>query len=353
LDTSALPVASEADLYAAVQAAHALVVAGRWSEAAVAYADIADLPGLSVPARQQSLSAAGDALRRADRPAAAAKTLTAAIQVDPEGAKSGMLRVRLAGVLQQAGQLDIAADIAREGLARSISPLHQAVALDTLIGTLHALGQLDEAHTHLKTLAQIAPKPMQAAVWFRQGTRLRMAGDLTGADARYAAAAEAMAEHPGAAAAAIMSRAEVALFAGDPDQAAAHYTHAGKLWTAAGRRAGLYRSEAGLIRAALSAGQAVLSAGVHRPIEFARERQLPLLLAHLLLARGAADRSDADLSEAVSLAQCSGAVLLEGRARVVRSRRGGDYGDADRIAVVLADDVAWMAVFRDGSPMPY
>jgi tetratricopeptide (TPR) repeat protein len=336
-----------------VHAARALAAAGQWGESAAVYVEIAALPGLSRSASQHALAAAGDALRRDDRPAAAAKQLAAAVRLDPTGEASGMLRVQLAGVLQQAGQLDVAVDMAREGLSQAVGLIEQTIARDTLIGSLIALGWLDEAGVLLDVLAETAPKTMLAAVWFRQGTRLRMAGDLLGADARYVRSAETMMEHPGAAAAAIMGRAETALFAGQPEQAIAHYTHAGQLWTAAGRRAGLYRAEAGLIRAMLSAGQVALSAGIVRPIAYARQRQLPLLLAHLLLARGAAEGSDHDLSEAVALAERAGAVFLEGRARLIRSQRGGRYGDGARVAHLLAPDVAWMAVLNSGAPMPW
>ncbi len=336
-----------------MRAARALAVSGRWGEAAAAYVEIAALPELSSSAGQHALAAAGDALRRDDRPAAAAKHLAAAVRMDPSGEAAGMLRVQLAGVLQQTGQLDVAADIAREGLSQAAGPVAQAIARDTLIGSLVALGRLDAAWGLLDVLTETAPESMRAAVWFRQGSRRRMAGDLAGADARYAQAAAAMAAHPGAAAAALMGRAETALFAGQPELAIAHYTRAGALWTAAGRRAGLYRSEAGLIRAMLSAGRLTLSAGIVRPIAYARQRQLPLLLAHLLLARGAAEGSDRDLSEAVALAERAGAVFLEGRARLIRARRGGHYGDSARVADLLAPDAAWMAVLSTGAPMPW
>ncbi len=334
-----------------MQAARALAGAGRWEEAASAYADIADLPGLTESARQHALAAAGDALRRDDRPAAAARLLTRALRVDPDGEAAGVLRVQLAGVLQQAGQLDVAADIACEGLERAADPMQAALARDTLIGTLHALGRLEEADRILDALERSAPEPFLPAVWFRRATRLRMAGRLSEAAERYAAAAQAMAAHPGAAAAAIMDLAEVALFEGEPERAGARYAQASRLWTAAGRRSGLYRAEAGLLRVELSAGRSVLPSAMGGPIDFARSRQLPLLLAHLLLARGAAARSEADLSEAVALAEESGAVLLEGRARLVQSRCGLAH-DAERIAALLAPDAAWMAVTR-GAPMPW
>ena len=314
------------------------------------------MPGLTTETQQQLLGRVGDALRRDDRPAAAAKALKEAIQLSPDGAQRAKLHTQLAGVLHQAGMLDVAADIGEEGLAGIRGDaMAESVALDTLIGILLALGRLPEADRYIARLEVVAPTIFRPAYWFREGARLRMCKDFARADLYYSDAASAMRRYPqasGAVAAAEMGRAEVALFVGDSSRARSHYERAGQLWTTAGRRDGVYRSEAGLIRAALSEGQATLASGLSEPIRFARERQMPLLLAHLLLARGAAAGSDADLSEAVAIGQETRAVFLEGRARLVRLRCGGGYGDEAEARQLLAGDAAWRAVL-DGAPMPW
>lgn len=314
------------------------------------------MPGLDRQTLQGVMIAAGDALRRDDRPAAAAKWLRKGLDLGRGGPGSALICVQLAGVMQQVGLLDVAVDLARTGLAGVRTAGEEALALDTLIGSLLSCGELAAADRHLERLAQIAPQPAQPAVWFRRAARHRMSGDLERADAGYARVARLMEAHQptaGAAAAARMGQAEVALFAGDGARAREHYAAAGSLWTAAGRRDGLYRTEAGMVRAALVDGESVLTAGLAEPIAYARDRQLQLLLAHLLVVRGAARHSDADLSEAVALAKHIGAVFLEGRARLVRSRRGHDYADGERTRALLSSDSCWRAVLEGQAPCPW
>jgi len=321
-----------------------------WSEAALCYAQIADQA--SGEARAQALLAAADCLRRDDRLAPAARMLRDA-RADATGTRAVQALLLLAAVLHQTGQLAVARDLATEaaGLARD-SATRRAV-LDTLLGTLSALGDLSAADACLEQLRGLGGP----SVAFHDAARARLRGDLREAAAQYRAAVAQVQATPGAAgavAAAQMSLAEVALLDGQPALAAERYAQAGTHWAAARRRSGVYRSEAGQLRAALCAGEVPLPRALDDRIDFARARQLALLESHLRIVRaGARHRAGQpgaaeDLQAAVSLA--GDARFLEGRARL-GLRTLGLPVDHAHLRTCLDGDAVWGAVLAGQRPM--
>lgn len=342
-----------------LERARALGAEGRWEPAAALFeaeAREARDRGLA----RRAWAGAGDALRRDDRPARAARCLRAALDLSDRGdAGRGVLRASLASVLIDAGEPIPAEILLREAMPEATDAPGRLILLDLLLGALVVLGRVDEADGPLEELASVVaalPRdigPLAAATLdFRRAVQHRLRGEAAQAERRLGAALAAMEGQRatvGAAAAAASERAELALLAGNGAEAAARFDHAARLWTAAGRRAGLYRCEAGLVRAALADGQTPLASGLERPIQYSRERGLPLLEAELRIARGAARAAahvrgaEEDMDHAVRLAERASALLLEGRARLYRRRCGFLRNDLERTRLCLAGDAVWRA----------
>ncbi|MEL6343182.1 MAG: hypothetical protein AAFV53_08595 [Myxococcota bacterium] len=334
---------------------------GRWEEAAEHYetlASVTDRPEI----RLQALIFAGDAWRRADRPARSARQLREAMPLAQGGPMDAALHLQLADVLLSSGQVKVARDLAVQALQKATTPGVEALALDTLIGVLTALGRFDECEIYLERLRAVAPPPARVAVSFRSASRLRRVGDLDGADQIYADLVDTLQQRRetiGAAAAAATDRGEVALFRGDPAAARLAYQQAAELWTVARRRAGLYRCEAGLLRAELLDDATPLPRVLDDLIRFAEQRQMVLLDAHLRVVRGAARArvglrgAEEDLDSAVLIAQLADCPILEGRARLVRQRSGLPGEDAAQIRLCLQGDHCWTAAADGRGPLPW
>jgi len=342
--------------------ARAAAQAGDWSRAGSLYAVVATSAAQAGERdlSQQSWAQAGDALRREDRPAAAAKALRQALDLlspsDPAAAtRRGAAAAQLAGVLVDAGELIAARDLVRIELARPQSPGSRTLLQDTLAGTLLALGERVEAEGLIAALAADVPPGARIAVAFREAALHRLSGRLSVADAQLASVVEATADVPaavGAWSAAVSERAEICLLRGDPAGAETAFSAARAGWTRAGRRAGVFRAEAGLLRTGLARGGTPLAVGLREPVAYAVERGLPLLEAELRLARGACRAAAGvqgaadDFAAAIGAAEHAGARLLEGRLRLTRRRWGIRMADDERTAWCLAPDVPWAQRWR-------
>ena len=340
--------------------ARRLAAAGRWEEAAPLFEQAAK----AASARRDRVGAstlwtlAGDALRRDDRPVRAALALRTGLDLlaarDPAlASRRATLRAELAGVLVEAGEVEAAISLAREGLAAPIPPSTRTLLLDTLAGALLAGGRLEECAGIVVELEQVAPPAARPAIWFRRAALARLADQLDEADGLLSQVDAALARWPAAAAAragARAERAEIALLRGDFDAAEAGFREAAEGFTQAGRRAGLFRAEGGLVRVAIGRSQLALGAALSGPIRYAEERGLTLLEAELRMSRGRAraracqSGAEEDLDRAVALAEGAGALLLEGRARAWRRASGFQRGAADlaRTRLCLAPDRAWV-----------
>lgn len=334
---------------------------GRWAEAAALYEQMAR-ETQHRGKQLQALIFAGDALRRDDRPARAARVLQNALPLAESGPMAAPVQVQLADILMHVGELEAAHDLAVQAMQSATSPGIEAVALDTLIGILATQGQFSECAVYLERLRAVAPPPARSAVLFREATALRRAGDLDGAEARLDNLGRMLSrrqEAIGAAAAAATNIAEICLFRGDAVNARRAYDMAAKLWTTAGRRAGLYRCEAGMVRASLLDEETPLPSVLDTLVDFAVERQMVLLEAHLRIVRGAARAraglrgGDQDLGIAVSIAARVGCRMLEGRARLARRRSGFLYNDEAHMHHCLRGDACWSAVAQMAAPMPW
>ena len=336
--------------------ARSLAAAGRHAEAAAAWTALAE-GALAAGDRLQALSAhqlAGDALRRDDRPAAAARALHAALGLlngDPaERPRRDSLKVLLAATLGDAGQGTAGVVLLRELLASRPAAAARVLALDVLAGLLLGLGRVSEAWGVQAELDAEPGAAPAAALPFREAALTRLAGDLDGAQARLRAAlasAPAAAAWEGPRAAIREELAEIDLLRGRLDDAAAGFARAGDGWGRAGRRAGVFRAEAGRIKVELARGGLPLPSALHDAVDYADERGLPGLATELRMARGAAraraglEGAAADLDRAVELAAAHELLLLEGRARMVRRGAGLGRGDEARMRVCLAEDRWW------------
>ncbi len=133
--------------------------------------------------------------------------------------------------------------------------------------------------------------------------------------------------------------AEVAFVQNDLDETDAHLVEAAAAFHAAGQRQGLFRTEALRLDAALDRGVPVVARSLDTAIDYARDRQLALLEAELLATRGKTrTKGGPDFARAIDLAGKSGAVLLEGRARLARRTWGEAHDDLERTRWCLESD---------------
>lgn len=337
----------------------ALAQAGRWAEAGERFEALAREARDRAEARER-WAQAGDAYRRDDRPARAARALKAAVDLaDSQDARRSLAVAGLAGVLVEAGEPAPAEILLREALPAEPTPTARLLLLDGLLGVLVVLGRVDEAEGPLVELGVLveavppAARPLAEVTRdFRRAARHRLRGELAVAASLLSSVEARMSARPetlGAAAAAASELGELRLAQGDGEGAYDAVERAGRLWTTAGRRAGLYRGEAALIRAALARGETPMARALDQPVSYAHERGMPLLEAELRLARGAARAralirgGEEDLDLAVGLAERAGAALLEGRARLLRRRAGFLRDDLARTRQLLAGDALWSA----------
>ncbi len=299
------------------------------------------------------LHQAGDAFRRDDRPARAAQVLTRSLALtepsDPQSdQRRATARVLLAGVLADAGQLDVGTDVARQVLAGPVPHNLSVLAHDVLASLLLGQARVDEARAVVAELAQLAPD--LPVLPFRYAALARLDGDLNRADALLM---DVLRTSPrtdawrGPRAAAGMERAEIALLMGRLDDSIRGFAEAVDAWAAVGRRAGGFRAAAGQVRAALADGQTPLPSVLDGPVDYAAQRQMPTLEAEVRMARGSARQAAGlggareDLDRAVGLAEGAGAVFLEGRARCARRALGWGGDDLLRTRLCLASDRVW------------
>ena len=301
-------VVSVTDRVAALLAdAEARAARADWDGAARAWMRVAEmaLAEHRVAPAVQTLDAAAEALRRADRPRDAAGALQRALALADEP----RLLVRWAGCQLELGRGAAAADAATRALARGEEP----IALDTWIGAVFAVGRTAEVRGAVERLVALDA----TAGAFRTAQLARLDGALDRSDAALAAVPV---EHPSAAAAVAGERAENALLRGAAADAVAGFAEAAALHRAAGRLALAWRSEAGQVRATVAAGATPLRVALDEPLREARARGMPLLEADLRLARGVAagggSRATPDLQRAAQLADAAGDRLRGGRARL-------------------------------------
>jgi len=317
------------DLIALHDEARRLVAHHRWEEAALAFARLAalcDRQGHHKGARG-AWEAAGETWRRADHPVAAARALRMAIALDPE---AWLVRVKLAGVLADVGELSRAEATCRRVIAGAERLAIRAMAIDTAVGILEARGLKEEARDLVAQLPSGEEPRHAAARWFREGQLHRMDGHL--ADAAHAmgqviAALEDVPEAGAGLAAARSELAEVALLRGDHREAIAFYTTAVGEQRASGRRSLALRADAGRVRAMVEAGVQPLGHDLDDGVPWAQERALVVLVTDLRIARGMyragrdPARAAADLDEAARVADEHEMPLRAGRARLERATR--------------------------------
>lgn len=325
----------------------------QWGAAAVLYAR-AGAQALKRDAREaaaQAYQAAGEAWRRDDRPLAAAQALGMALELGADGPQAGLVRVKLAGVLGELGESDGALRVAREAAVSLDGTPVGAIALDTWIEALFALGRKEEARRRFEDLEarqrafgdHAVAAPLQLALWFRQGQLGRLDGELGEAAVCFGHVVGEVRELPeglAGLAAAEAELADVALLRGDVTDALALYDLAVDHFREVGRQALVWRAEAGRARAAIAAGVQPLVRELSDGIAEAGSRQMVVLEADLRIARGIATATadpvaaTHDLDAAIAIADRLGLRWRAGRARLERARRLGG-SDAERSALLV------------------
>ncbi|MFZ5480763.1 MAG: hypothetical protein ACOZNI_28645 [Myxococcota bacterium] len=324
-----------------------LAKAGRWAEAAEAWQALAEKAARVQDKRvaRELAALAADAFRRDDRPAASAKMLRLAAA---NGRAEVSDAVQLAAVLQDAGQVEAAWDIARTAYDGAKDDVGRTLAGDTLAGLALTRGDLEEARARVDALAAIGLPGGEMSATFRRAQIDRLDGLGASAEAAWTKLAEQLAPHPtlsGPEGACWQELGELDLLRaafGAPVLARAEerFARAAASWTRAGRRAGLFRAEAWGLRARALAGDAVAAPSVDRAIAFARERGMPLLEADLRACRAVIARDADELLHTLDL--CAETPLARGRARVLRAELGGP-ADLELARQELAVDGPWRA----------
>lgn len=320
---------------------------GRWSEAGPkwrALAESAHGRGASARAREAA-SRAADAFRRDDRPLAALAMLRLAWEL---GEASAADAAQLSAVLLDLGQVRAALEVIRGAPERAREPAWRALALDALVGTLLAAGEVDEARARVDELARLGLPGSELSVTFRQGQLDRLDGHLDRAVQAWAGLAGMLGGYPQAAAAEAgaweeLGELAVLRFGLTRDSAALelardHFERAAEAWQRARRRAGRMRTEAWLLRVDALSGEAVASRAVDRALEYAVERGLALFEADLRSCRAVLRADPEDLVRALRLTE--EAPLARGRLRVQLAELGHPV-DLAAARAELAADLPW------------
>lgn len=325
-----------------------------WALAGAAWLDIAERAWAQrdlVRTRDAAVRS-GDAWRREDRPALAAKALKIAWDAGRRGPMDAAL---LAAVLLDAGQADVALDLVTDAVSSGAEPAAddaqkaaRAVLLDVRLGLRVALGQVDAARDDLAELDSLSLPGADIARVYRQAQVDRLDGLMERAAHGYSAAANALAGMKGAdgpRAAAMAERGELALLSaalghGTPADAVPHLLAALEGWRAAARSGPTRRAEGWLLRAQALAGVAVLTAPILDWAAGADERGLPLLAADLRVSWAVASHDPSGL-DAV-LYTLERAPLARGRVRVIQAELGGD-ADLDAALNEITPDAPWFA----------
>jgi len=335
--------------------ARALARDGAWMDAAALYLEIGEARADQgrFEAAAQAWTLAGDALRRDDRPSSAARALTRAVSLHDEvGIVSGDARsallAELAGVLRDAGHVTAAIGHAEEAEQLAEGDAARALALDVLIGLRLERGENQAAATALERLAAACRREMGFVVSFRSAQLHRQLGKLGHAaflfDEVHDQVSDQVHTH-GLVGSVSHAQGELALLRGARDQAWTWFRRAEESWGVAGRRSGVFQAQAGMVRVSLAEGKIPMAAELNAPVDYAVDRGLLLLETELRVVRGAAwslhglARGAWDLDRAVRLAREAGAVLLEGRARLVRGLVGlAEPEDKTEAPLCLAGD---------------
>ena len=326
-----------------------------WSAAGTAWMDIATraMEKGDLARAQEAGSRAGDAWRREDRPALAARALKLAWDAGRRGPIDAAL---LAGVLLDAGQADVALDIvapAGDPLGNG-TPDAQAVLLDVRLGLHLALGSVEAARADLAALEELAVPGGEISRVFRQAQLDRLDGLLERADLGFKAAVTALstiAGPPGIAAgpiaAAMAERGELALLCaalghGDPAEARVHLEGALAGWRTAARSGPALRAQAWVLRSQAICGESVLAEPILDWAAGAEERGLPLLAADLRVSYAVASRDASGLRDVAGTLER--APLAQARVRVIHAELGGGPdADLDAALNALATDGPWFA----------
>lgn len=339
--------------------AEALAARGAWSQAATHYVELAEKAERNRDAvmARQAASAAADALRRDDRPAAAARMLRLASRY---GQNRLTDRLTLSAVLMDAGEIEAALDLATQARSDALlegDPGQIVLARDTLLGTQLSAGLPELARTELQSIEALNLPGAQVARSFRQAQLDRLDGLLIRAQDGWRDLAALLApykEADGPRAACFTELAELAVLAhGLGASAEGLHTaledldQARQAWARAGRRAGLYRAEAWILRVQALLGETVISTPLDRALDYATERGMVLLRADLHLCRAIIRR---DPDEAAIAARClPQAPFARGRAGVVQAELGGSV-DWAQIFKDLAGDTPWSIRALRASP---
>jgi hypothetical protein len=329
----------------------------QWSEAGDIYRALAQRTNDPVRSEQWRIQA-GDAFRRADRPAAVVQVLEGLSK-----RRNGRALVLLSGALLDCGAVGAALAAADDAMLQTTSHSQlQMVALDTACGVRLAAGDIEGAHHLRDLLLKDASAASQMAAAFRTATLQRLAGQLAPAQNTLETILQAIAAIPaarGAVASAQTELGELHLAAGAPQAARNHFHHGLELWAEDLRRGGAFVCEAGLLRADLAEGLTPLASRLDRAVEYAQERDLVLLEAAIRAARTCAwnrsgvyqDKIFPEFERLVDRCMRLGAMQLEGRCRFLAWRLSTPPTPPDaRTRITLQNDKLRSDALDHGPP---
>lgn len=313
------------------------VAEAAWGAAAVLYAHGAAIASRAGDRTTAGLAweRAGECWRRDDRPSSAAQALELAVSHAGETAAGSSARVKLAAVMGELAQSEVATRLCEAALGGTSDASTRAIALDTWVDALLALGRREEARVRLDELGRVAVGGLATAKLFREAQVARLYGRLDDATTALSAALTALGEAPGAlvgVAAAEAELAEVAALRGDLADALQLYDGAMHKFQSLGRFSLGWRAEAGRVRAAVDVGLRPLTSLLDEGVLYAEGRGLIVLELDLRLARAVGTREGrdgtapvADLTRAIELASRGGLLHRRGRARIELARHRREH----------------------------
>ncbi len=340
---------------APVAEAREAAAGGDWEAVAALMAGVCEqaLEAGELAVARSAAAGEADALRRAERPAAAIGAIRRALDLADDPHVQVVQELQLVAVLLDTGRLDLAELVARERVAACPAGPLRALSIDSLCGVLLARGDVAGLAGVLRQLDGEAEGAMGVAAHFRRAQLDRLAGRLEESAAGFGRCMSELEDRPGADgawAAACSGLAGVALLRGDAEDAMPLYDRAAAAWRRAGRRGGALRVLSGRARAALQLGASTfLPSLLDDGLRFAGERHLTMLEIELLATRalcrraaGLEARAREDMARALRLAEGAGASLLAGRCRYELSLLGG-AADLRAAVLELTEDRPWCA----------
>lgn len=225
--------------------------------------------------------------------------------------EAGLSRVKLAAVLGELGQYRAAVSLCEAALRADLTAPVRALALDTWLGAVVHIGLRAGRAEALEELGGL----FAVAAAFRRVQALHLDGHLHAALLELSWLEQELALDPAmeaGVAAALGERGELSLLLGDGAAALAAFEEASSMLARLERHSLRFRADAGRLRALVASGVAVHPGTLAEGMAWAKNREIPMLFADLVIAAADAHPDIAALEAVVHLT--SESTLRRGRA---------------------------------------